>query len=112
MARSRTTLNVLSTFYFVMALAFWLGWQIVTDRRMQRDQELTEEQLRSSGMSAWQAYTVTSGIKQAYNNATNYASMVIIIVIMCGQGMATLLISSLPEEKAGQATGTAPRSEA
>jgi hypothetical protein len=99
MAQSRATLNVLSILYLLLMLAVWLGWQFETDGRMRRDRESIQQELQSTGMSEWQAYQITYGMSQAYNHATSYASMAIIIVVICTQGMASMLISSLPDEK-------------
>jgi hypothetical protein len=100
MALSKTTLNVLSILYLGLILAVWLGWQFETDRRMRRDRDSIQQELQATGMSAWQAYNITYGMAQAYNHATSYASAAIIAVVVCTQGMTSILISSLSDEKA------------
>ena len=99
MALRRSTLNMLSFIYFILMGAVWLGWQYETDHRMQRDRESVAQQLRSTGLSEWQVYNITLGMTQAYDNAVSYASMAVIVVVMCTQGMTSILIASLFDEK-------------
>jgi len=100
MALRRSTLHLVSFLYFVMMLAVWLGWQFETDRQMQRDRSSIEQQLRSTGLSEWQVYNITFGMTQAYNHAKSYASTAVIVVVMCTQGMTSVLIASVFDEKA------------
>ena len=99
MALTRSTLNMLSFLYLLLTLGMWVGWQIETDRRMGRDENLFQQQLQADGMSASQAFNIRQATRQAYDNATSYASTMIFFVILCTQGMASILIASLPEEK-------------
>lgn len=66
---------------------------------MRRDRESIEQQLRSTGLLDGQVYNITYGMTQAYNHATSYASMAIIVVVICTQGMTSLLISSVSDER-------------
>jgi hypothetical protein len=109
MARSRSILSVMSFLYFVLTLGFWVGWGVVTDRDMRQSRERIAEELRSSGMPGPQAYTITSGMYEAYDSAKSYASMVIFILVICSQGLTTFAISSLPEGKATQGVPATPR---
>jgi len=98
MTRKRARLNMLSFFYLVLMLAVWLGWRIETDRQLRRDGELFQQELQAEGMSAAQAFNIRQAMGQAYDHATSYASMEIVIVIICTQSMFSILIASIPEE--------------
>jgi hypothetical protein len=100
MTWSKTKLNLFSLLYMVLMLAGALGMQVETDRRMRRDRESIQQQLQADGVSASQAYTLTSGMAHAYDNATSYANTTIFIVIIFTQGMTSLLISALHDDRA------------
>ena len=99
MTRKRARLNTLSFFYLVLTLAVWLGWRVETDRQLRRDAELFQRELQADGMSAAQAFNIRQAMAQAYDHAASYASMGMFVVIVCTQGMVSILIASLPEEK-------------
>lgn len=99
MALKRSTLNMLSFLYFLLSLGVWVGWQVETDRRMERDENLFQQQLQADGMSATQAFNIRQAMRQAYDHATSYASTAIFVVILSTQGMASILIASLPEDR-------------
>ena len=99
MALTRSKLNTFSFLYLVLTLGVWLGWQIETNRWMATDENLLQQQLEADGMSASQAFNIRQATRQAYNHATSYASVAIVVVIMSTQGMASMLIAALPEEK-------------
>jgi hypothetical protein len=65
--------------------------------------ERIQEELRSSGMPRGQAYTIASGMGDAYRNAKRYASTVLFVLINFSLG-GMLVIAFLPEEKARRNT--------
>lgn len=104
--RKRTPLLVGSLVYFTLALGFWLGWEGVTDRRMQRDNEAVYEQLRSMGIAGEQAAIFIRGIDLAYSNSKSYSSMLVFVLIITGQGLVHSLIFLAPEHDAGEGVRT------
>ena len=80
-------------FVFGALLAFCLGWEVVTDRRMLRDSRQLEERLLETGMPSQQVHTITSGVSDAYRNAQAYASTLLFVIIVVGNGTISLLWS-------------------